>query len=84
MTSRTGAVRSSGAANTRQHGRSKRKIVLAVLSASVAIAFSEELGRYVVYVDTAALPIGTYLLKIPLTHGRTVEMTIGVDVEQAP
>ena len=48
-------------------------------SEALSVAFSEPIGRYVIYVDTGQLAISEYLLVIPLRNGETVELTISVE-----
>jgi len=47
-------------------------------ASALSAAFSEEIDRCVVYVDTGPLPLGLHLLVIPLGNGETVELTIEV------
>jgi hypothetical protein len=47
-------------------------------STALSVAFSEEIDRYVIHADTGLVPIGRYLLVIPLGNGETVELTIEV------
>ena len=48
-------------------------------TAAVTVEFSEEINRYVIYVDTGWLPAGRHLLVIALGNGETVELTIQVE-----
>lgn len=47
--------------------------------AAITYAWSDELGRHVLLVDTTDLPFGEYWLTIPLGNGQSVPLILGVE-----
>ena len=51
--------------------------------AALSVGFNEEINRHVIYVDTRPVPVGRYLLSVPLGNGETVTLMIEVEAGEA-